>query len=171
MPMGVGVWLNPRTMDWVKVSRHEISLHDEETARELGLPEKVIEDIQKLNPYQDVNEIRILGVKHGLVRMRDNGQEVVAQFHARKGRVRNIIWAIYMALDEVPAYQDERIIRIHNLQYDEGNTLYRRELKKKLQNDENILIHEQTKVPESIVDIPSDIDTIKKRISEKLQDE
>jgi hypothetical protein len=146
MPMGRGIWLNPETMSHSTVMTHEHSLKDAEVLDYLNVPDHIRRDLAELDPVKDSTEIRVLGVKAGLVRIRDTGREVVAQFKALQHRVRNILWSIRMVLEEIPEYAKAWQVRIHNLEYNDSTVLSFNEFRSKLDADESILMKEEINV-------------------------
>jgi len=106
MKQGAGIWLNPKTKQWAYVSKHERFLYYKQNkAKKLGVPEHVLKKISQMDVVKDENPIRIEGIKSGFVRMRDRWQHVIVQFYADLA-IRDILWAIKYALNDVPEYQN-----------------------------------------------------------------
>ncbi len=82
--IGEGYWLNPANRNWVLVSRHELTMCDEARMNELGLDPRIIEAAQRISPYSPEGEdqLRRLGIKSGLIRVRDHGNYISVQFDA-----------------------------------------------------------------------------------------
>jgi len=73
MPRGKGIWLNPKNGKWCEVMTHETALKSSRCLKELGLPDSFAQSIAHLDQSKHVDEIRLAGVKHGLIRMREQG--------------------------------------------------------------------------------------------------
>jgi hypothetical protein len=81
--IGPGYWLNPSNHTWVPVIRHELAMRDAALMRRLDVDEHVIAAAQKVSPYGDgVDELRILGIRSRLIRVRDQGNYIAVQFDA-----------------------------------------------------------------------------------------
>ncbi len=141
MKQGSGIWLNPRTLQWRYVTKHERFLYYKQNeARDLGVPDGILQKISGMNVVKDENPIRIEAIKAGLVRMRDKWSEVIAQFYAA-GDVREILRAIRHALNDVPEYRHAWHIRVDNLHPDlrDNIRLEVREFEERLEKDERII--------------------------------
>lgn len=81
---GPGYWLNPANERWVAVTRHELTMCDAAALAGLGVGPEVIVAAQQISPYgrEDVDKLRILGIRSGLIRIRDQGLYISVQFDA-----------------------------------------------------------------------------------------
>jgi hypothetical protein len=81
---GPGYWLNPANQKWIAVTRHELTMRDATAMAELGVAQDVINAAQQIAPYghDAVEELRILGIRSGLIRVRDQGLYISVQFDA-----------------------------------------------------------------------------------------
>ncbi len=115
MKQGKGIWLNPGTLQWRYVTKHERFLYyRQDEARELGIPDDVLKKISGMNVVEHETPIRIEAIKAGMVRMRDKWSEVIAQFYADHD-VRDILRAIRYAINDVPEYKHAWHIKVDNL--------------------------------------------------------
>jgi len=146
MKQGAGVWLNPKTRKWEYVTKHERFLYyKQDKARELGVPENVLKKISEMHVVKDETPIRIEAIKVGFVRMRDRWEHVIAQFYADQD-VRDILWAIKHALNDVPEYRNAWHIKVDNLHpaLRDKTRLEVKEFKRRLENDEMIIRENST---------------------------
>ena len=83
---GPGYWLNPENRKWITVTRHELTMCDAAALAGLGVAPEVVSAAQKISPYgyDTVDELRILGIQSGLIRVRDQGMYISVQFDASK---------------------------------------------------------------------------------------
>ena len=81
---GPGYWLNPANQKWIAVTRHELTMRDASAMAELGVALDVINAAQQIAPYghDAVEELRILGIRSGLIRVRDQGLYISVQCDA-----------------------------------------------------------------------------------------
>jgi hypothetical protein len=80
--IGPGFWLNPSNKKWVAVTRHELTMRDPAALAALGVAPQVSTAAQQISPYdrEAVDELRILGIRSGLIRVRDQGLYISVQF-------------------------------------------------------------------------------------------
>jgi len=135
--MGAGYWLNPATNIYKQVTTHDDWIKNHANASEIGLPDDAWEQINRL-PYSAVDEIRILAVEGGLVRIRDHRAYISVQFHVDQGRVRDVLWSVLTALEELGADRFKPI-KIDNFKTHDGVTLDWTALKSRLENNEVIV--------------------------------
>ena len=93
-----------------------------------------------MDVVKDETPIRIEAIKVGMVRMRDRWEHIIVQFYADQD-VRNILWAIKHALNDVPEYRNAWHIKVDNLHPDlrDKIRLEVKEFKRRLENDEMII--------------------------------
>jgi len=141
MKQGKGIWLNPKTRNWRYVTKHERFLYyKQDEAKELGMPDIILQKISAMNVIKDETPIRIEAIKAGMVRMRDKWSEVIAQFHADHD-VRDILKAIHFAMNDVPEYRHAWHIKIDNLHHNlrDNIRLEIKEFEERLENDKPII--------------------------------
>lgn len=94
------IWLNPRTNVVVNVigSGHEIMLALPHVQEQLNVRpnfrEKIMEYVNNGGHAKWSQEIKLLGIKAGLVRIREYKRQGVAEFFARPHEVESFLWAI-----------------------------------------------------------------------------
>ena len=111
--MGAGHWLNPMTHQCVQVTTHDGWIRDEKNADSIGLPGHLYRQIMLL-PDSAVDEIRILALRGGLVRIRQHKRYTSVQFRATADQVTEVLQAVLRALAELEVHPDERL-EIDNL--------------------------------------------------------
>jgi hypothetical protein len=105
-----GHWLNPDTGLIVKVaSTHDEWLRDRQHALDLGLTEADYQEIMSYPPT-DIDPIRLVGLRRGLVRVREHRRHVSVQFMAEAARVGIVLAATVRGLMEVGIHPDTRLI-------------------------------------------------------------
>lgn len=104
------------------------------------------------------DEIRKIGVKAGMIRIRDFHGNVTIQFQAPRSRVRNVLWSIFQGMDKTmnPGKFDQ--LDIHNMTGNDQARISWTEFKKKLTADEPILREDaEALVRPPVEDIPGDV--------------
>ena len=151
--MGAGYWLNPNNDKWFAVeTTHDAWISDPQNAKAIGLPDYVYDDIAQLQP-QDVDEIRMLALHAGLVRIRDYGNSTAVQFSADPQRVPNMLWSVLVVLKGELKMHPYTELRIDNLKMRDSVTINLADLQSRLENEQPILRYESV---EGIHDIPMD---------------
>jgi hypothetical protein len=125
--MGAGHWLNSATGECARVTTHDGWIRDEKNAASIGLPDHLYRQIMLL-PDSAVDEIRILALKGGLVRIRQHKRYTSVQFWAAVDKVVAILQAILRALEELQIHPDERL-EIDNLLLGESVSITLRALR------------------------------------------
>ena len=74
----------------------------------MGVPEPVYQEIMKYPP-EAVDEIRLLALHCGLVRMREHRDRLSVQFAAERPRLPSVLKAIVTALEEMKFHPDTRV--------------------------------------------------------------
>ena len=69
---GPGYWLNPITGRYYRVVNHSPWIFDLAYARSAGLSERYITAIRQFDPIRNDDEVRLLAVLGGLVRVREH---------------------------------------------------------------------------------------------------
>jgi hypothetical protein len=103
---GAGYWLEPNTGRLVKVeTTHDQWIREENNARTMGVPEPVYQEIMTFPP-EAVDEIRLLALHSGLVRMREHRRHLSIQFAAERPRLPSVLKAITIALNDLGIHPD-----------------------------------------------------------------
>ena len=150
--MGNGYWLNPNNDKCLQVTTHDAWIQEPQNAKAIGLPDYVYQDIAKLQA-SDVDEIRMLAIHAGLVRIRDYGNYTAVQFAADPQRVPIVLWSILVVLKGELKMHPYTELRIDNLKMKDSVTLTLDDLHNRLKNDQPVLRMESV---EGIHDIPMD---------------
>lgn len=155
MPMGIGIWYNPRTnqvFNFGEYNTHDVWLRSADNRVKLGLRPATIEYIESLpNDATSVDEIRLAAIRDGIVRIRDFGNSVSVQFQARRG-LRDLLFKIKEVLNRF--FQPNSMVRIHNLATGESVDLTLLDMAQRLRDDTPILFRESA-VGE-VLDVPFD---------------
>lgn len=107
--MGAGYWLNPDTGKCVQVeTTHDEWVRDNANALSMGVPQWVYEEIMR-HPPTDVDEIRLLALHCGLVRMREHPRYLSIQFAAERDCVSGVLSAIAAALNGLQIHPDTTV--------------------------------------------------------------
>ena len=148
--MGKGYWLNPNNDKCLQVTTHDAWIQNPQNAAAIGLPDYIYQDIAKLQP-QNVDEIRMLAIHGGLVRIRDYGNSTAIQFAADPQQVPTILWSILVALKGELKMHPYTELRIDNLRMKDSVTISLADLQTRLENNQHILRSESV---EGVHDIP-----------------
>ena len=127
--MGAGHWLNPKTGQYMEVTTHDEWIRNAENASNIGLADDLYRQIMLL-PATDnaaVDEIRILAVQGGLIRIRQHKRYTSVQFWVMSDQVDETLQAALRALVELRIHPDERL-QIDNLCLGESASVTLREL-------------------------------------------
>ena len=140
--MGAGYWLNPDTGKCVRVATtHDEWVRDKANADSIGLPEECYDQIMQ-HPETAVDEIRLLALRYGLVRMREHPRYLSVQFAAQRHRVKPILAAVLTALGDLKVHPDTYMI-VDNLLSGDSVSITLDGLRSRLENGEPVL-HEQS---------------------------
>ena len=133
-----GYWLKPDTGECVRVATtHDEWVRDRKNADRLGLPPEVYAEIMHYPPTS-IDEIRILAVKCGLVRIREHRRHVSVQFMAEPRRRGPILQAAAKALHGVGIHPDTELV-IDDLSTNERTAMTLRDLEAALENGRRCL--------------------------------
>lgn len=135
-----GYWLRPETNECVQVTTHDEWVRDWKNAEHLGIPREVYDQIMQYPPTA-VDEIRILAVRCGLVRIREHKWHVSVQSWAAPHRVAVVLRATVKALNGVGIHPDTRLV-IDNLLPQERVVMSLRELESALENGRQVFGNE-----------------------------
>lgn len=143
MPSGPGYWLDPKRDTLHRVSTHNDWLLVAENQQAIGLSPLQIAVLAGFDPAREIDEIRMIGVMHGLIRIREydsrNDQRVSVQFYGEPSQVNTCLRIICDALPRV-ASQSNPNLTIQNLVDDALARLTLDELMRKLDADDPILV-------------------------------
>ena len=136
--MGAGYWLNPNTGKCVRViTTHDEWVRDWANAESIGLPKAAYDAIMK-HPATAVDEIRIVAIHWGLVRIREHPRYTSIQFSAHAHQIRLVLRAVVVAITELKLPPDTTL-KIDNLFLNESATLGVGELQSRLDKDQPVL--------------------------------
>jgi hypothetical protein len=111
----------------VQVTTHNDWIRDETNADSIGLAEDLYRQIMLL-PDTAIDQIRILALRGGLVRIRQQKHYTSVQFWASGDQVEAILQAVLRALEELKIHPDERL-EIDNLLLGESVSITLRALR------------------------------------------
>jgi hypothetical protein len=136
--MGAGYWLNPDTGMCVQVATtHDEFVRDRTNAKSIGLSEDCYTQIMQY-PATAVDEIRLLALHEGLVRMREHPRYLSVQFTAEPQRVRLNLESVVVALTERKIHLDTMLV-VDNLLSHESASITLRELQGKVESDSAVM--------------------------------
>jgi len=125
--MGAGYWLNPVTGQCAQVTTHNDWIREEKNAESIGLADGLYRQIMFL-PDTAIDQIRIVALQGGLVRIRQHKRYTSVQFRATADQVAEILQAVLRALEELKIHPDERL-EIDNLGLRESVSITLRSLR------------------------------------------
>ena len=135
--MGAGYWLHPDTGKCVQVATtHDEWVRDNENARSIGVPQRVYDEIMQ-HPPTAVDEIRILGLHCGLVRMREHPRYLSIQFAAERHHIARLLGAIATALNHLGIHPDTTV-QMDNLLSGESISITVAELRKQIESQQSV---------------------------------
>jgi len=138
MPTGPGFWLDPRNGALHRVTTHNDWLLDPENQKKVGLTTKQIEVLATLDPAKEIDEIRMIGVMSGLIRIRDYGNRVSVQFYAPPAESEQSLRAAVKAMPTVSS-DKHPFLTIQNLHDDSTARIHLSVLVAKLRAGESVL--------------------------------
>ena len=130
-----GYWLKPDG-ECVEITTHNDWVRNQRNAENLGLPPEAYAEIMQY-PATAIDEIRLVGVRHGLVRIREHKRHISVQFMAEANRVEMVLRAVVKALNGVEIHPDSRLV-VDNLLPQERVVISLRELEIALKNGEAV---------------------------------
>jgi hypothetical protein len=166
--MGAGYWLNPSTGMCVRVATtHDEWVRDKQNADHIGLPGECYHQIMR-HPATAVDEIRLLALDWGLVRIREHPRYVSVQFKAQPHRVNRILGAVIAALEDAKVHPDTRLV-IDNLLLHDSASLTLTSLQSALENDQPVLRQQRDAIDDISVDRPF-VEDIRRRVTEDAEE-
>jgi hypothetical protein len=161
---GAGYWLNPDTGKCVQVATtHDEWMRDKANAESLGLPKSAYDKIMQ-QPVTAVDEIRMVALHWGLVRIREHPRYVSVQFTAHPHRVTPILRAVVVALTDVKVHPDTTL-KIDNLLLNDSVSIGLSNLKSHLANAQPVLREQRDEIHDVPMDHPLP-DEIKRQFRE-----
>lgn len=139
MKSGPGFWLDPDTECVYQVeTTHNDWMLCSENQQKIGLPAQHVEALETLDPIREIDEIRMVGVIFGLIRVRDYQRHLSIQFYSQSKEVIVTLKAIESALPKLFS-GIEHFLHLHNLFDDSHAKLWSPEFIQKLKEGETIL--------------------------------
>ena len=136
---GAGYWLDPDTGRCVKVeTTHDEWIRVAENARSMGVPQAIYAEIMKYPPTA-VDQIRLLAIHAGLVRMREHPRYLSVQFAAEGSRVASVLKAIVAALGDLKIHPDTRL-EMDNLLLGESTAMTVAEMRIRIANGQPVFL-------------------------------
>lgn len=138
MKRGLGFWLDPRTSTLYSVVTHNEWLLESHNQVTIGLSPKQVSVLESLDPVKEIDEIRMVGVMFGLVRVRNYHRHLSIQFFAPPKDVPVRLAAIDAALPKLfPSV--EHFLQMHNLFDDASARLWSPEFSRRLKAGDPVL--------------------------------
>jgi hypothetical protein len=122
MPDLLGFWLDPRNGNLYEVTTHNDWLLVAHNQDLVGLGAKQRQILASFDPITEIDEIRMVGVIHGLIRIRKRRNEVSVQFYSPDSQVNNVLKMIATAIPRAILGENLQL-KIHNLFDDSGAQL------------------------------------------------
>lgn len=149
MPMGVALWINPKTdKEFAFSTTHDQWLKNPDNADALGLSEATAKLIASSN---DEDEIRMAAIMDGMVRVRDYLNHISVQFRARRG-LRDLLFKIHQVLKR--RFNQHAHVIVHNMATGESTELSIADWGNRLSNDDPILFREHDE--QHVNNVPDD---------------
>ena len=109
-----GYWLNPNTGKCVRVeTTHDAWVRDRTNIESIGLPQAAYDAVMEF-PDTAIDEIRLLAIDYGLVRIREHPRYTSVQFSVKPFQITPILRAVTTALAELKLHPDTMLV-IDNL--------------------------------------------------------
>jgi len=158
MASGPGYWLDLHDGTLHRVSTHDDWLLDPENQQKVRLAEGQVEALTSFDRVTEIDQIRMVGLLAGLVRIRDYRTRVSVQFLVPTANVREVLDAVQKVLPRVTS--DEcPFLTIQNLYDDSVSHIYLPDLRQRLQDNEAVL-EEQAAIPSN--------DGLRREVQERL---
>jgi hypothetical protein len=129
--MGDGYWLDPKSNLHWKVTTHDAWILDSHNAEMVGIAKADHERLTTLNPVRDVDEIRMTGIRAGLVRIRSYHNRISVQFASIRTAEPEILCLVCTFLLDIEPFRDTPV-DIDNLLTNDSARVTLRELQSKL---------------------------------------
>ena len=138
MPTGPGFWLDPSNGVLHRVVTHNDWLLDPKNQAKVGLTPKQVRVLESLDAVREIDEIRMVGVMSGLIRIRDYGNRVSVQFHASPPEVGQLLQSVVEAMPAVTC-DNFPCFAIQNLRDDATIHIHLADLESKLRAGDSVL--------------------------------
>ena len=126
-----GYWLNPNTGKCVRVdTTHDAWVRDRTNIENIGLPQAAYDAVMEF-PETAIDEIRLVALDYGLVRVREHPRYTSVQFSAQPFQITPILQAVVTTLTELKLHSDTTLL-IDNLLLHESARTGLGELQNKL---------------------------------------
>ena len=141
-----GYWLNPSSGKCVRVeTTHDAWVRDPANVEGIGLPQAAYDAVMAF-PETAIDEIRIVALTWGLVRIREHPRYTSVQFSAQPNHVKAILGAVVVALAELKLHPDTMLV-VDNLLLHDSARIALGELQNKLAEDLPVLPKQDDVVP------------------------
>jgi len=101
MPTGPGFWLEPRSGALHRVVTHDRWMLDPKNQAKVCLTPEQVRVLESLDPVREIDEIRMIGVMSGLIRIRDYRNRVSVQFYSTSAEVGQMLQSVVEAMPNV----------------------------------------------------------------------
>ena len=109
-----GYWLNPSTGKCVQVATtHNDWLRNRENVASIGLPPSAYDEVMRFSPTQE-DQIRLVAIRCGLVRIREHPRYTSVQFSAESHQEKPVLQAVFTALKNLKMSAETTLV-IDNL--------------------------------------------------------
>ncbi len=137
MAMGKGVWILPYNGEICFVTRHERWLMNPTNQQQAVLSSKHISILNQLDVDKDIDLIRMIGVRAGLIRIRDYHNHISVQFYLEEENVSNILKQVVEAIPQITKDKFP-YLEIHNLANDKKVCLHFSDLQSALNQNQSL---------------------------------
>jgi hypothetical protein len=159
MPSGPGYWFDPTRDRLYRVTTHNDWLLLPQNQAAVGLTDKEKRVLASLDPDRQIDEIRMVGVMHGLIRFREYSNRLSVQFYCDSSRSNEILKAVAHVVPRVTT-NAVPYLTVHNLYDDSVARLPLKEVAEKLTRGNVVLRPSE--------DIYKENNELRKRMAELL---
>lgn len=145
MSLNAGYWLNPQTGAFFQVDTHETWIRDPDNVKKIGLSQDYYDELMKL-PVTDMDGVRRLAVKGGLVRTRQAKNTTTIQFEQPRNLVRDVLHAVADMLRQTVRDPYEQLW-LNNLQTNDSMLITLADFLQKIKDGEQVMIYEVNRKP------------------------
>ena len=138
MKSGSGFWLDARNSVLHQVVTHNDWMIDTNNQKTIGLGPTEVGVLDNLDPAKEIDEIRMIGVMSGLIRIRDYGNRVSVQFYSTPAEAGQLLQSVVEAMPKVTRDRFP-FLTIQNLRDDSTARLHLADLVTKLRAGESVL--------------------------------
>ena len=149
MLQGKGYWLDSRSGEVYEVDpTHNDWMLVPDNQKTVGLPLHHVEVLRSLDPVCEIDEIRMIGLRAGFIRIRDRHRNLTMQFDAPPSRVQSVLRAIAKALPKLFSGAEHYML-MHNMHDDAHAEVWTTEFLRKLNDGESVLTPRPKPIPEN----------------------